>query len=331
MWRMVTLKIYYDSGMKHISDKYFIEKIKRFKQTKMAVYIGVGTLWCSFASILFYSPFHSVERDQGVNLEQNLIEDFDFHMDVLIDTLSNFVVEENSYQDSISSIEQCFQYYCDIYQVKKDLIYQKADMLTNHFTSTEWIENYHIPGTRTGSKERIASSSELGILLFVRHVKQIPNDFGFTNEEIACDQTYELHSSYEEFTEKTCNLLDHLDSSLCQAIQYHETGHYNLEVDSFREHHNPAGIRDSNGDYWHFDNVAEGILELAIQLEYNYLIDRDIVSFDSIEEQIVKIQEIYCPLSDERDVYGLNQYWVQGVTDCYYEIVHEKQMASHVK
>ena len=333
------IKLDYNSKYQVI-DNQFKEKIKKIRDSKRAIYTSIGIL-CISTSISILGNYIDLckENKESVKLEieenTTSLEVVDAYQEISIEIPKVVPIENMISKQEIdelkTEIEKYFQYYCDIYQVKKDVVYNKAVELTNNFTSPEWLESNYIPGTMVGGKARESKSQELGILLFVRHIKQIPEDFGFTSESLATGITYKLVISYEDFNKKICGLMEYLDPSLCQAIQYHETGRYNKNVKSFSENNNPAGLRDSSGNYWNFQNIAEGIIEIVIQMEYNYLINRNIASSSSIEEQITKIQQAYCPLEDETDHNNLNQYWIQGVTDIYYEITSEKQMGGNTR
>lgn len=306
---------------------FYIKTMKKTRRSQKLL-LGFGALCFSSAFALTIGLCVSDKGNETVpmQIEQNLsfpsvLKNMDISL-LLQDK------DDNIYENE-SQLEQYFSRYCAIYQVNKDLVYQKALELTNGFMSDEWLVNHNIGGTRALSKERSCETEELGVLLFVRHIKQIPNDFGFTEEELATNQTYQLDCTYEDFTEQQCTLFPKLDSMLCQAIQYHETGYYRSDV--FLNNNNVAGIIDGDGEYKQFRNVAESILELIIQLNYKYLEDAEISQCKSVEEQIAKIQPIFCPLKDEKDKRNLNQNWLSGVTAIYQTLVSEKRLSSNTK
>lgn len=312
-----------------IKEKIQLERLKKQKRRSL-VLGGIGTLCLTAALVntikLFNINENSISSESATSqLNLNPIVSYASQLYLQDEDISLF--KENLVETKFE-IEQCFEYYCSIYQINKDIVYQKAQELTNSFTVNEWVLNHNIPGTKVVQQARNYDSQELGILAFVRHMKQIPTDFGFTKEELATNQTYTLDVSYEEFTEKQCQLFQNFDSTLCQAIQYHETGRYSSPL--FLEKNNPAGLIDrSTNDYWQFQNKAEGILELLIQLEYNFC-DKSFQNF-SIEEQIVKLQPTFCPIKDDRDQLKLNQYWISGITNIYHELDSGKQMSSSSK
>lgn len=309
----------------------FRKKLEKFNQ-KRKIITGIGVLCVSitFASAI-YAVTNIMQEDAPVTHE---VEGQPIPLDnqseiVILNENDGLYVEGTLPLEEEDSIVQYFNYYCDIYQIKTDVVYQKAKELTNDFSDSEWVFYNNIPGTKTLRKERNYDTQELGIIAFVRHMKQIPEDFGFTKEELATNQTYCLDVTYEEFTEKECALFEKVDPILCQAIQYHETGHYTSDV--FFENNNPAGLIDKSTEtYWQFRNPAEGILELLFQLEYNFCSQNQFAGL-SIEEQIVQIQPSFCPLDDERDTLQLNQYWISSVTDIYHTLSSEKEISSNTK
>ncbi len=301
-----------------------LERLKK-ESRRNQILVGIGTLSFTVAfvaSIGFcaVSANNDFSDSMGVSkLEPIPVVD-------QVDEIIPFSAEIE--EETISELEPYFEYYCSVYEIKKDIVYEKAQELTDSFTNTEWVLHNNIQGTKVIKENRVFDSKELGILAFVRHMKQVPTDFGFTKEQLATNQTYCMDTTYEEFTEAHCSLFPNLNPMLCQAIQYHESAHYTSPV--FFEYHNAAGLKDSEtGDYWRFRNPAESILELFFQLEYNYYVNSNLPNL-SIEEQIIEIGPKYCPLDDEKDTLRLNPYWIDGVTDIYHSLLEQKN-ASNVK
>lgn len=309
----------------------FHKKLEKFKQRRK-IRTGIGVLCVSITLASTIYVITNVMQEDATTIQE--IEGQSIPLDNQSE-INPLDVNDASYgNDTLpleeeDSIVQYFNYYCDIYQIKADVVYQKAKELTNDFSDSEWVFYNNIPGTRTLRQERNYGTQELGIMAFVRHMKQIPEDFGFTKEELATNQIYCLDTTYEEFTEKECALFGKVDSILCQAIQYHETRRYTSPL--FFENNNPAGLIDrGTGTYWQFRNPAEGILELLFQMEYNFC-NQDQFASLSIEEQIVQMQPSFCPMDDERDTLQLNQYWISGVTNFYHALSSEKEVSSNKK
>ena len=313
--------LYHNHKTLTIRDKRQLERLKKRKLRNLILH-GIGTLCLTVAFANAIRLFDMNEKDL---MSESVLSQLNFSS--IIPQVNTILDEE--VVETKSEVEQYFDYYCSIYQVDKDIVYQKAQELTNSFTNTEWVFNHNVPGTKVIGQERSYASQELGVLAFVRHMKQIPTDFGFTKEELATNQTYSLDITYEKFTEKQSSLFGNLDSTLCQAIQYHETGYYTSPI--FLEYNNVAGLIDkSTNDYWQFRNPAEGILELLVQLEYNFCNTNGFGNLP-IEEQITLIQPTFCPAEDKRDAQNLNPNWIPGVTNLYYQLSSEKQISSSSK
>ncbi len=316
-----------------------LKKVNSFlRKYKKTLYIGTGIIWFASGCLLLTNKPSEASSHDHLYEETNAQEK---KIDLTILNYADTVMAEKSNKDKQSSeiinqlaigndsvannlnIKRIFKKYCAIYQVDEELVYQKACQLTDNFTNQEWIKYNQIKGTKVCKQERTYSSSELGILVFVRHI------IGFKNDELTVNTSYKLDVSYEEFTQKVCFLLDNLNPLLCQAIQNHESGNYTSNV--FFNYNNPAGIRKGDGKYWNFDNPAEGILECALQLEYRYFVDNNICQIDNAEDQIIAIQKEYCPLDDMHDIYKLNKHWIKSVTDCYNILVDKKEVQTNTK
>ena len=77
----------------------------------------------------------------------------------------------------------------------------------------------------------------------------------------------------------------------------------------FNSINNPAGLKNSYGDWWSFSTKEEGFFELGMEiLKYYRMIGKDPsqIDYDTLSE----IRDIHAPLSDGND------YWLPNVVDC---------------
>lgn len=247
--------------------------------------------------------------------------------------------------------------YCEIYNLDSILIYKKVIELTNGFENIENNGLFYIPGTRVCNIEQKFDNLELAVLCFVRHCKQKPEDFNLNSEQLKFKKNYDVDElmpsagvtdvindyyfntmidlndifptagitttlndylnsfNSEDKVDNYCNLLSKLPKELCMAIIYSECGideNGNIVV----HNNNPGNLR-ADGEFRNFENVEQGIIELALTLEYNFLKDIDMEN-TPINIVVEKIKERYAPDSDT--AYGVNKNWSNNVIKIYNEL-----------
>lgn len=170
-------------------------------------------------------------------------------------------------------------------------------------------------------------------LLIINVVLDIYNIFNCNNQKkelaIAIDsietQNIPQNQIIEEENKEVCNL----DNTSCKiydmakeiglseeqklmsiAISRWETGNYTS--DAFINKNNVGGMMCSSG-LIHYNNLDEGINAFLTNLKNNYFD----IGLDSLE----KIQPKYCPIGADNDPNNLNQYWLNGVTNIYLQLI----------
>lgn len=237
---------------------------------------------------------------QGVDLsgEKNFASS-EPRTDEIVETTDFDTVEtpmqENEKREMINTL-------CNIYHLNADKVYEIISQITNDFTSESYLNDLTIENVSCKGSGQLYCSSEEELLLYtVRTLKQAPERFGYSYEELQDTPDFESSTNYPEIIAHYSEVLG-VDPCLIHGIIQAETG---FDSQQWHEINNPAGLKN-NGEWWVFDTKEEGIIELILEvLKYNRM------GAYSIEE----ISRIHCPLSDPDDTNKVNQYWVGNVTE----------------
>lgn len=219
-----------------------------------------------------------------------------------------YVPETQSPLDELKQ-ETCelIRKYCDIYSVDYRQVCNVFEKLTDNFTSADFVNELYIPGIHCKRREVRASSLEELVLYVVRNIKQAPNEFGLSSENLNVYSEADYEGNYEKRIAHYADLLG-VDRCLAYAIVRTETG-FNSNL--FRNSNNPAGLR-LNGDWWKFSTKDEGFIELCLELK-----KYELMGAVTIEE----IGAIHAPVEDG------NSNWVSNVTQIYEQAKeHEEEL-----
>lgn len=201
--------------------------------------------------------------------------------------------------DIVSNRIDKLMYFCNVYQVDFNMIYNRLKELTNDFTNKDYLDNHHIPNVTCKGEEVYAKNEEELLLYFVRCCKQLPNQMGLDNS-IYVSKDYDSTGNYYDDM-YYCSRLVGVDPCLVYGIIMSESG---LDSEMFQRQNNPAGLRNGNG-FWTFDTKTEGIFETCLEvLKYNRK------GMNTIEE----ISSSYAPVGSKDDPNNLNALWVDNVT-----------------
>ena len=155
--------------------------------------------------------------------------------------------EDEVVNDEEQEIKEIIRKYCDIYNVNYDIVYDLLVNMTDNFSSDDFYEG-RIDGIRCKGADVEADSNEELLIYAIRHIKQLPEDFGLTKEDLYVDSNYVDSKDY--FAEiKYYSRVFGLDECLVAAIVQSETG---FDSDLFNNINNPAGLRASKDEwsYW---------------------------------------------------------------------------------
>ena len=208
--------------------------------------------------------------------------------------------------DDKQEIKDIIKKYCDIYNLNYDLVYELLVNMTDNFSSDDFYEG-RIDGIRCKGEEVEADSNEELLIYAIRHIKQIPEDFDISIDDLYEDSGYVDNSDY--FDEiKYYSRVFGLDECLVAAIVQSETG---FDSDLFNDYNNPAGLKESKDEWWNFDNKAQGFIELCLEIR-KYYSQIGYSHFEVNDDIIALIGDKHAPLSDN------NPYWVSNVISNYH-------------
>ena len=208
--------------------------------------------------------------------------------------------------DDKQEIKDIIKKYCDIYNLNYDLVYELLANMTDNFSSDDFYEG-RIDGIRCKGEEVEADSNEELLIYAIRHIKQIPEDFDISIDDLYEDSGYVDNSDY--FDEiKYYSRVFGLDECLVAAIVQSETG---FDSDLFNDYNNPAGLKESKDEWWNFDNKAQGFIELCLEIR-KYYSQIGYSHFEVNDDIIALIGDKHAPLSDN------NPYWVSNVISNYH-------------
>ena len=205
--------------------------------------------------------------------------------------------------EEISEERQMINVLADIYHIDRDKAYDIIAEMTDDFTSDSYVKDHSIKDVSCKGSGQLYCSSEEEVLLYtMRILKQDPERFGYTYEQLKANPDFKSSTDYTKTIAHYAGVLG-VDPALIHGIIQAETG---FDSELFNQSNNPAGLKKNNGNWWVFDTKEEGIIELMLEvLKYQRM------GADTIEE----IAEIHCPIDDPDDHSKINQYWVDNVTE----------------
>lgn len=229
-----------------------------------------------------------------------------FKGDVVNDEETFIGYEDEVVNDEEQEIKEIIRKYCDIYNVNYDIVYDWLVNMTDNFSSDDFYEG-RIDGIRCKGADVEADSNEELLIYAIRHIKQLPEDFGLTKEDLYVDSNYVDSKDY--FAEiKYYSRVFGLDECLIAAIVQSETG---FDSDLFNNINNPAGLRVSKDEWWAFDNKAQGFIELCLEIR-KYYSKIGYSHFEVNDDIIALIGDEHAPKEDN------NIYWLGNVISNYH-------------
>ena len=166
----------------------------------------------------------------------------------------NTPVNTNNENNRPLTIDECIKYYCDVFELKYDIIKEKIDDIINPY---EWHYGSSINSVTYDNMEQ-------AILMIVRDIYNYPEDYDLTYGEINSGIEYVPTMEAEEMIYKYSNLYN-INKDIALSIAYCECG-TDMESDNYLSNNNPAGI----GPYYHFLNKEVGIIYFCNMLKNSY-------------------------------------------------------------
>lgn len=193
-----------------------------------------------------------------------------------------------------------------IYQLDANALYEVIMSNTDGLTSDDYLENYTFEGVSyKGSGQVDCTSPEQMAIIAARAMDQDAQRFGLNRKDIKDYSTEETQKNYDSYVQMIgyyCDILGE-DPCLIYGIMKAETG---WDSRLLNDLNNPAGLKLNNGNWWEFETIESGIIELILQVHsYRWS------GANTVEEMAA----IHCPIDDPDDVNKVNQYWVGNVKD----------------
>lgn len=315
----------FDDVIKMVNENYeekklyrlYKEESKRMKEAKRLKKIK-GMIVKSVAGVIVISSIISyIHVNSDINYE--IIEEPNTTIVTQTDNQDILNNRETKFIEDINVIEEIeeqklLKKYCnEVYNVNYDIAYNIASKLTDNFKSDEYLQTNN-PGFKVNKKS--ANNKEHGMILFLRHLSQKPQDFGVTKNDIKNNDFVSNVKGNEESKVKHYSELFGIDPILTLAIEYHEAGRYSS--DAYLNYNNPAGLMIDGNNLWRFESPDAGIIEHIYQLKKNY-ID---LGYNTPSE----IQKRYAPENVSNDPTNSNQYWLKSVESIMQEIKNNQNI-----
>lgn len=319
--------------------KLILNKIKEYKKiTKLSTYgitffvITLITASCNNDNVK--DKFYKLEKSNKYSSDKEI--DTSLHKKSYVssyaESLSVILENQQEQQNFLSNetinynnqlLKEYIYKYCEIYNIKYNLAYEIASNQTNNFKSNSFIYNNNIDGTRVYKDSRKFKSLELGVLSYIRHLSQIPEDFGYSKLNIYKENNYTDSKNYEETIKYYSDLIG-ISKELILAIVYSESG-VNLDGPGFVNRNNPGNlIGNTEYGFREFDNKEQGIIELILTIKYKYFVDMNLENSDMLLT-IKSIQKYFCPEDDPKvkKSENINKYWLENVTNLYLRLEND--------
>lgn len=291
-----------------VIDRYESLKMKKTKHLKIVnkarFMLTVGILTVCVSSFSF-----AILGENSTTLNNGISSDIQSYLPT--NATQNVINNEEKNNENILE-EQLVNKYCKIYSLNTDIVYKLVQEFTNDFTLEDYLKTNN-PGFKFNNNSY--DNKELGILCFIRHLYQIPEDFGLSLNEIKSIEKNENAEIKEEYLVKQYSSIFGIDPVLVLAIEYQESSfngeRYASEV--YKNYNNPAGlINPSTNDFWKFPSKEAGIIEHIYQLK-NYYIDNNLTTPEQIQSK-------YAPSGALNDPNNLNSNWLSNVKKLMEEI-----------
>lgn len=293
-------------------------------KNNMGAKVIIGGLVVSLAlSSMFYlredSALYTLADSKSVSNYSNTIDLEDFNIEIPIGHLSELDDVGQEVNKALNEEEEerklLIKDICNIYQVNYDVVYNKLVEITNNFTDSKYLNGY-IEGVTCKGDVVYANSEEELLIYTIRCMKQLPGNLGMSSDNLYINNGYSSGDNYFEQINRVSKILG-VNRCLLYAIVQSESG-FNSEM--FNSINNPAGLKNSYGEWWSFSTKEEGFFELGMEvLKYYRIIGKDPTQIDY--DTLAQIRDIHAPLSDGND------YWLPNVVECLnYAQMNEAEM-----
>lgn len=184
--------------------------------------------------------------------------------------ITNERIEEEYDNLRIKTIEDLLKMYCNVYNLNFEKVQKLAKKNTGNYYSFTLLNKNNFEKTDVRY-----DNLELGILEFTRNLNRYNSEYK--------DNVYVKEKTINEMVDYYSELYG-IDNNLVKAIEYFESGFYECPIATVRN--NPGSLR-SNGDFFIYENIEQGIIEHIRCLKKNY-IDQGLTTPETIQPK-------YCP------------------------------------
>lgn len=216
------------------------------------------------------------------------------------------VVEENNTVSNENfepkTIEEYIEYHSNVYGIKKELIYDRLDYMTN--------EN-------NDNKDFLKMNDELKIITIARSIK---NDTSISDDIKYTGKTYEVTLEPEELIEKYSNVIG-TNKYIALSIAFSECVYPIRDDWNYNTNGNLAGI----GTDMYLGNKEEGVIETLFIFRDEYDIKEDTTS-----DIFVSISQKYCPPNWAVWQSRANNYYNGLINNGYYSNSPEDIQKKHI-
>lgn len=223
------------------------------------------------------------------------------------------------------SIQALINHYCEVFNVNQQI----ANLIAEQYIHQDSFKSsFSIPGTTVRGKERTFPSMEAGIVAFVKALKDRPDNFGYTEEQIFYDYQYTTAKTDEDLIAYACEIFGNgIPKEIVFSIFMHESGR--KTSNQYLNFNNGYGLLDTKGALQTFSNREEATINAVMNQMYRYVIDEGYQPSDP--NFLALMQPIYSPIGAGNDSNNLNQYWLANVSQFYSELLKDYYAYSDVQ
>lgn len=295
---------------------YALNRMKR-KLFKAAIISKISVGVFGYITILCFNNFAPSKGEEPINtVELNeevvYLDLFDLSNQNLANQLEQIQTAGlNEIEEDLSFEQDTIMRYCAIYQVDYNTVYNKIALLTDNFTSEEYLSGT-ISGILFKGEQIQFTNKETLLAMTVRCCAQLPESVGL-DDSIKIDTEFISNLSiYEQITVYS-NLFD-LDRKIVYSIIRAENGFSSNLTDNT----NNFGSLKIGDTFEKYDNVNEGILETCAEI-YKF---RQRYGLTSTKEDFLReLQPFYAPTENVPEYESnMNEYWLSNAIASYNEV-----------
>lgn len=206
-------------------------------------------------------------------------------------------------EERLSEEKRYIEFYCAIYGLNYESVYQALSDITNNFTDESYLTNYDIGESILKGKYIKCENKEMAILIAVRNIYYAPERYGCPKENLNTGIEFKTEVDYSHQIGYLSNVLG-INPALNWAICNAESS---FSSDLFLYGHNPSGLNFGNG-FEHFPSITAGFIEQSLELLKHKRAGRTTIE---------SIGAVHAPVYEDSDGNLVNSHWIPNVTGGY--------------